>query len=429
MASNLAFLNKNLFRKYPFQASASLISTSGVEIPLDLIASVSIAIPLTLSNLYMEQLILNNGTVSISFAHWSGTAATTIGCFTGVITEDFQTLELESFVPFASGFLVMGGVTNIQQLQGFYTFNYANAVLEPNTVFCYSPPAVTSLNSNGAKIQGNLSFGTLQNLTLTQSGSIFEFDVTSTSTITSLADFSSEFRNCPTPCITNINGIVPYTPDVTSANDNNIYLFGVDPITFDPVLVDPDASPESYTINITTPGFDLNSLCAQRSPLLPPVAPAYVVNRAADEFVGISRYYTKSQTPIVNFPNNILPEYLLWPNFVSMYSTTLVNPANGTHTVFDSTVNTPILTSGQSGKVVQVYIATSTGTVSSNFNLLNSSTTTTIVPSTAITDEGAVILPTIDGTFVPTTKFTVDLTSISGSITYSIIVFYNIIVD
>jgi hypothetical protein len=421
VASNLDFLNKNLYRRYPFQQGTSLLSNNGLELPNDLIASVSLTTQLATSNLFVSQATLRNGYVSVTVQHYDAESddSVVIGTFSAQITQDFQAVRLTAFVPGADGYMVFGGVTNISNYVGFYSLAYTDAVLEPSVVFCYVRPPVTSLILSNIILTGNVNFGNLINVVETSTAAptnVFNFTVQDNSSILSLADFSSEFRNCPTPEILQINNATPYPHDATIANDSNIYLFGVDPITFIQDSTD-------GAINIMTPNLDLPMLCSDQTQKLPPVNPNFLINRAADSFVGDLAYFTKSQTPVVDFLEATASEYKVWPSYILTYVATLTNPSNGSHTIFDPSVDTPLLLSGQAAAISRIRFQTSTGSIQANF-LVDS---TSIAPNTrTITSEGIVLVPTADSAFVPSSKFYVDTASTSGSPTLMITMFYNI---
>jgi hypothetical protein len=418
MASNLDFLNKNLLRRYPFQASASLTSGQGSDLPLDLIASVSISTPVATSNIFVSQVSINQGNVSVTIEHYDTdpTNCVVLGVFAGLITKDFQAIRLTPFVPFVDGYMTFGGVSNIQLYNGFYAFAYADAVLEPTTVFCYMPPAVTSLNTPTNRIQGAVTFGTLSNLTLTTVNEEFEFQVTDTSSIESLADLSSQFNNCPTPVIYQINDATPYPHDVTTANDGNIYIIGVNPITF-------DVDESTGSLNVVTPGMSMSSLCTATSKVVPPTAPNYLVQRAADSFDGTSRYYSKSQEPIVNYVGEILPEFLLWPYYVKTFSKTIAGVTNGSYTIFNHSTDTPLLKSGQTGTIALLTFYTNAGSCTANFQI----GATSQVPNTrTVTSEGLVMVPTASGVFGTTDDFIVDVSSVSGTPNLTVLVIFNL---
>jgi len=422
VASNLDFLNKNLYRRYPFRVGAELLSVNGLTLPDDVISSCSITTQLAINNLWIPSITIRNGFVSVVVEHYDSNPddCVVIGTFTGQITDDLQSLRMTPFLGSVDGYMIFGAASNIALYTGTYTFTYPDAILEPSTVFCYAPPAVTSLVLPNGTLSGNVVFGNLTNLTESTSAlpsEVFTLSVTDTSGILSLADFSSDFRNCPTPEILKINSATPYPVDSTHSNDANIYLLGVDPITMSP-------DPDTASLNILTPGFDLGSLCGPQSNNLPPVNPLYLINRSADSFTGTARYYSKSQTPVVDFLYSTAPEFKLWPGSVLTYVADFADTVNGTYVIFNHSTDTPLLQSGQVGNITRIKLQVDSGSCTANF-LIGA---TSIAPNSyTVTDEGLVLVPTADANFVPASDFSIMTTSTSGTPNVTVTVFYNII--
>lgn len=310
MSLHLDFLNKNLLRKYPFQASATLIADNGSVVPTGLIASLKVTTVYGRHKIYVKQLVLKNGTLNVTVAHHDNSGDIALGHFTAAITDDFQEIPLTSFELNVSGYLTTGLKSSFSGMNALWSMDYSGGKIEESAVFCYTPPAVTSLNCKGNKITGRATFSSFVNITKTQDSQNFRFQVTDPSSIASLADRSSQFGNCPTPVIKTINGAIPYTSgEGDSINDGNIYLIGVTPIGF---TVDSG----SGSLQVGTTDLTITSLCTARNKTLPPLDPAYLVDDPSISFVAKDNYFSKSQTPVSNFLQNSTPEYISWPQFL-----------------------------------------------------------------------------------------------------------------
>lgn len=411
MITNLDFLNKNTFRNYPIRQGATVLDNNGTVLPTFIIASIS----LTLSNTeapYISQIALVNGSISVTIS----TSSSQVGYFQGILTQDYQTLNLVSTDGKSSGFLITGDLQNIQTINGVYSFNsIVQTGLEISTYISFISPPVTSINCRNAKLTGNIGIGTLINLTSTIDTNSYQLSVIDNSTILSIADKSSQFMNCDTPVITNINSVVPY-PVAGYSDDANIYLMGINPVVF---FNETDG--ETYsTINVATIDLDLTTFCTLNGTPLPPTDPNYLIGTLPGLVVGddngYNNYYSKSQTPIVNFLEKPGQEYLSWPYFVYTYSKVVANPVIGSYTVITPT--------GVNGAVTKIYAITDTGTVT--FTLKVSSTSIGGLIGLDATDNGLVTLSTATNTFITTDSINFTVTATTGTpASLQLVVFYS----
>lgn len=388
---NLSFENKNQFRSYPFKGKSSLTSIEGVVIPDSLIVNCSITSRLGKHRVYVKQIYYNSGLLKIAVT--SLIDDVTLGIFEGQASEDFTTLFLTPFTRFVSGSLTLGAVSELASLPTVLNFESTSTELEESIVFCYTPPRVTSIrDSQKNELRGYVNYGVLTNITKTSNNSTAStsFKTVNPSAVQNLADKSSALGNCRTPIIKNINGVLPSSESSDSQvnpehrNDGNIYIAGVRPVIFygtqgqqinwlgewkdvaysqnDAVTylaipyiciaattLDENQNPLNTTywepvsgagtVYATTEGVSLDSLCAQRSKLLPPVD---VSGFTLPTLEYKDKYYSKpampaydpyaTQNPSVlnpnyplsrparmasNFNNTVVPEYYFWPQFAN----------------------------------------------------------------------------------------------------------------
>jgi len=327
--------NKNQYRKFPFKQSSSLRSVSGHNIPDDIFAGAAITSTYSKHRIYMRQLFFKAGRIYVTIAAISGESEDSdevLGTFSGVLNNDsFTTLQLESYVRFVSGSLT---VFNSQALEGILEplmFSRSNAEFEESVVFCYTPPAVTSVrDKRNNELRGAVEFGVLTNITKDTDELLrnVKFQATSPESVFNPGDKSSYLGNCDNPVIKNINGVLPFPVGVGSpVNDGNIYIVGVKPIIFYGV------PGEDGSIGVNTGGVTLDSLCTQKHKLLPPVD---VSGFTLDSAEYKDLYYNKSDLP--KYPDDYpeaspnyplerppraagsfnlarVPEFYFWPQF------------------------------------------------------------------------------------------------------------------
>lgn len=325
----LSFNNKNQYRKYPLKQDASFRSATGYVVADDFIVNCSITSTYGKHRAYISQILKkgNNYRIAIS----SAIDDSLLGVFAGDVLEDFTTLNLTAFSRYVSGNITIGRASAIE-IDRVLSFDADSAELEESVIFCYTPPAVSSIRDiKGAELRGNVVFGTLTNLTKATDNPAAKTKLAATnpSSIFNLADKSSLLGNCRTPVIKTINNVAPFPAGQEEPlNDGNIYIAGVKPIIFYGLPGEEDSFEEG-ALAIATENITLDSLCSQKYKLLPPVDVSGVT-LATTEF--IDKYYSRPEfetdtTPAAypytvparyasNFNNTQKPEYYFWPQFV-----------------------------------------------------------------------------------------------------------------
>lgn len=326
--------NKNQFRKFPFKQTANLFSLSGVVLPDDIFVGASITTTYGKHRIYMKQYCRQNLKIHVTIAAMTGTSEDSdevLGFFTGELTEGVTSLVFKPFVRFVSGSLTVSSSTQPETTSDILVFSRDQSEFEESVVYCYTPPAVTSIRDKlGSELRGIVDFGILTNITKTSTPSAgrVQFTATSPESVFNPADKSSLLGNCRTPIIKNINGVTPFPLGEGSAqNDGNIYIAGVKPIVF-------YGTPgESGAVGISTDGVTLANICTQKHKLLPPVD---ISGFTLDSLEYRDAYYNKAQLPkypddyqesspnyplprparaASNFNSVKIPEYYFWPQF------------------------------------------------------------------------------------------------------------------
>jgi hypothetical protein len=327
--------NKNQYRKYPLKQGSTFQSSDGYLVPDDLIVNCSLTSIYGKHRIYIKQIYYKDPVVRIVIASLLSDEA--LGVFSGNVTENFTTLKLVPFTRNVSGNLTIGSLASLKDISRILNFDNndgeVTSELEESVIFCYTPPAVTSIQDKKKnELRGIVEFGTLTNLTKTTDNPDKQtaFTALYPSAVFNLADKSSFLNNCKTPIIKNINGVVPSPSGVGEAkNDNNIYIAGVKPIVFYGLPGDNGESVPG-TIRVSSGGITLDSLCTQKHKLLPPVdISGFTLNTT--EFK--NKYYSKPALPAYpdgsanyplsrparlasNFNATAKPEYYYWPQFV-----------------------------------------------------------------------------------------------------------------
>jgi hypothetical protein len=239
---SLDFLNKNMFRRFPFRAETSLTAVNGKKISNNLIVGMSITATLDRQDLYISQIFVMGNFIDLVLSCRVDGKNVSLGRFYGTVTEDYSVLYLEQFERFINGILILGSTYELSLLQGGYFFDPAATKLEDSTIFYYTPPKVKSVTNKENELRGRVEFGILTNLIKTKDEKNIKLSTSAGAQIASLADKSSHFKNCPTPLIYSINGAVPfegkYTEPITQLEfnypilDGNIYMIGIKPVVF-----------------------------------------------------------------------------------------------------------------------------------------------------------------------------------------------------
>lgn len=325
----LTHYNKNQYRKYPLKQGSSLVATDGFTLSDRVFVGCNITSTYGKHRIYIKQLFFKNGEARITIASLLDDEV--LGTFVGKLTENFTTLRLLPFTKYVAGVLTIGAVDEIIALDRTLLFDSASAELEESTIFCYTPPAVTSiLDKKNNALRGNVNFGTLTNLIKVKGATGTALQALYPASVFNPADKSTFLGNCSTPMIKSINEVVPFTSDVGDTdNDGNIYIAGVKPILFYS-LPGEDSQPSPGTIGVETINMSLDSLCTQKHKLLPPVD---VSGFTLDSLQFKNMYYSKPALPAYpegsanyllprparlasNFNATTKPEYYYWPQFV-----------------------------------------------------------------------------------------------------------------
>ena len=229
---SLSFNNKNKYRKYPLKQTANLKSTAGYVVGDGLIVNASITTIFGRHRVYIKQIHYKDTVLRVTIANVLDDIV--LGIFSGEILSEDTTLFLTPFVRNVSGSITIGSIETVANIDRALIFTPATSEFEESTIFCYTPPKVTSiLDKKESELRGYVNFGNLINLTKTSSTveKYSKFQATNPDALFNPADKSIYLNNCPTPVITNINGVFPSAPGGVSAfNDWNIYIAGVKPI-------------------------------------------------------------------------------------------------------------------------------------------------------------------------------------------------------
>jgi hypothetical protein len=247
---NPEFLNKNCYRKYPLRATSSYTTQEGVQLPLSLLAGLRISTKLSVSDLYISKIFINNNYINITVTCKS-TPDITVGYFAGNVVQIFQTLKLTPIQTYASGTIVIGDNTILKDLQGTHTLEYQNGKIEDSLIFCYSPPGLHSISNNDRIATGLITLE-LDNV---KKSTPFVFGVIDVTTVLSNSDNTSTHLNCPTNIILGINSVEP-------DNSSNIDVYAIAPLT---ITIVPGG------IKINTPTLTSKDICTNVNVNIPPL--------------------------------------------------------------------------------------------------------------------------------------------------------------
>lgn len=328
MLVSLDFNNKNQYRKYPFKQSSSLISDNGYNLPDNLIVNFSISSTYGKHRIYVSQIHRKEKNLRIAVSNYFDDSL--LGIFIFNLSEDFQSVNVSPSVSTISGNLTIGAYEAWLKTPTILNFAKDTSELEESTVFCFTPPLVTSIKDKfGQELRNSVNLGVLTNLEKTTSLESYQTSLQASApeSVTSLADSSSYLNNCTNPVIRNINGVTPFpASQPPDGNDGNIYIVGVLPITFYGI------TPEEGVITTTTEDITLDSLCSQTRKMLPP---KNISGFTLDTPAFRDKYYSKPAFSVPqpqgsppdypysiperyasNFNSTNRPEYYYWPQFV-----------------------------------------------------------------------------------------------------------------
>ena len=324
---SLSTLSKNQFRKFPFKQGVSLRADNGLTLEDGVVIGCSITSVYGKHRLYVRQLFKRDSFVSIAIASFFTDEV--LGTFSGEVTENFTTLTLTAFAPYISGSLTLGLLESLNSVPVTLHFEKHSSELEESTIFCYTPPAVTSISDKkGSRLKGDVKFGLLTNITKTTDTvtKTTQFTVSNPSAVFNKADKSTILDNCPNPIIKNINGVTPFpiggVNNPFAGNDGNIYIVGVSPVVFYGIS-DTDAQ---GSVKIQTDNVTLESLCTQKHKLLPPVdicaftdplsKNIYYSKPALAAHDPTKCSFERPERDAGSYFESSRPEYYFWPQFV-----------------------------------------------------------------------------------------------------------------
>lgn len=273
----LDFLNKNMYRKYPFRSTSTHLFTNSTELPQSLISSIQLTTIFSYRKIYINKIYAKDSFISILIREVDTNIV--LGTFSGQITEGHQLLVLEPVVTEISGSITIGNPEAVALLNGAYYLSPTNGRLEDSTIFCFTPPAVRKITNNSDVATGFIKLaGT--NLTFTENSYQILLSVINTTIILSKNDFSGQVSNCRTPLIKRINTVEPN-------NAGNIDVYTIDPIRLN--LTNPNS------LIFSTPGFTLLDACPEKKKLSPPI--------------------NNSNTYYTNISTTNIPEWKGWSQF------------------------------------------------------------------------------------------------------------------
>jgi hypothetical protein len=333
--------NKNQFRKYPIKQGGSCTSLSGEILPDSFIVNCSISSTYGNHRIFVSQIFIKLTQVDITISSVFEPGKV-LGRFSGEVTQDFTTINLEPRFNYISGRLTIGTIKDMPQNELIWTFSPNALEFEESVIFCYPPPGLSSITANdrfNRTLTGSVNFGVLTNISkITVTNHIesikkTEFTARYPEDVFNLADKSSYLDNCPNPIIMAVNGVIPsYTGDAgeNSKNDGNIYFVGVEPIKFYGIpSSQPGADPqdtENGFIGVNTGAVTIAQLCTARNKLLVPLDISgvtmdefndkYYIKPALTEVDSINYPYTIPARAAGSFESAKKPEFYFWPQFV-----------------------------------------------------------------------------------------------------------------
>jgi hypothetical protein len=314
---NLDFLNKNQFRSFPLKAEALRVAEDGRVVKDDLLTACSISTVISRTDLHIAQIYVQGNYISLTLGCVESGRVKALGYFKGVVLDNFTTLNFMQFDRFTGGCITLGNASTLLDMAGGYYFEPSALPLEESTIFYYTPPEVKAICRKFSQLRGNVVFGNLSNLQKYKNADnkTISLGVTSNNSLESLVDKSSDFNNCRTPAIYYVNGTKPFYNAANPLHQGNMYLVGVQPVVFYGSMG--EGSLELATKLESGEDLKLQALCGATSSMLPPIDPAYLVNRVGESpaFRGKEKYYAKSFSPPENALTHDEPEFLSWPQF------------------------------------------------------------------------------------------------------------------
>jgi hypothetical protein len=248
----LDYLNKNWYRAYPLRATSKHVTENGSALPYSFFAGARITTKPGFENVFIRRIFVVGPYVNIDVAakNLNTNVVTGLGYFAARLTKDNTTITMQPLVDYASGFLVLGRLEDILRVQGNHTLSFDNGRIEDCLIYPFNPPAVHSIQHDGAAAKGKVTF-VLDNFQHTG----FVFGVVNPDRVASNADQSSQALNCGGNVIKAINSVEP-------DEDGNIDIFAIEPITLELKI---------GGIKLDTPTLTAEDICGNINENIPPV--------------------------------------------------------------------------------------------------------------------------------------------------------------
>lgn len=284
MTPSLDFLNKNMYRKFPFRMECDLMLDNGATLPQSIITSMQVTVPYGKHKIFAYKISYSANHVSLVISDYATNQH--LGVFTAKLTKDFQVVKLTPFLPTTAGSLTIGRREDLQETAGTYLFCDHNmvpskdaAIIEDSLIFCFTPPAVKSIQHEKKVATGFCT--TLSTLPLLQSYPNIDETLLTISNVNSIlpqGQIKGSYDNCPTPIIKKLNTV---SPD----ENGNIDIYTINPL---------DISITAGVIDFTSI-VELVDVCPEKNKISPPVN-------------NTDNYFT-------NILTAISPEWKTWPRF------------------------------------------------------------------------------------------------------------------
>ena len=267
--THLDFLNKNLYRKYPFQKTA--IGSNEID------SRCVVALRVNQSYGQLNAFFFNivSCVDGVFYANLVGVNTVgdeiPLGTFCDKVVGDGQVMKLRKFgSPAVAGTLTIG-LTDAFTENFYAELDVTSGGVEPTCVGYFKTPLVTALIAhpryNGGDpvldlVTSERLYGDIviqpSGITKSTASSTVSVAVVTPSQIMGKSEKSLCAGNCDLPVIYSIDGV---TPDISG----NINIVGVSP-----VVITTDGT--TKTIGVTTPSIDRTLLCQGNKPNTPPVS-------------------------------------------------------------------------------------------------------------------------------------------------------------
>ena len=273
------FLNKNTFRNYPLRADASCVGDDGVLLPTSLLVAARFTLEVGWEHVWIGRIYVNGNYVNALVVSDDGGGPEYVGYFDGVITGDYQTLQLSPLLPQANGSLTFGRLDALAAYQGFHTFTPETGRFEDSTLTCINPPPVSSITVGASRLTGRISFE-YNNVRKLADPSILRLEVINKESVKASGDTSARFGSCRTNPIGSMNGVLP-------DENGNIDIIGIAPLKVDIV---------EGGVALRLPDIPRSEICAEEK-RIPPLI--------------------ETSTYLQNIRTATEPEWKTWPQYVT----------------------------------------------------------------------------------------------------------------